>query len=79
MKVAILETIVMPAGHEVEFDRICKYCNVHLNDIKLKWGKDDYPGIKQEIEKLLLSEKMNNISDDDKSLVIFYKRNSHEF
>lgn len=37
--------------NEVEFDRICKYCNVHLNDIKLKWGKDDYPGIKQEIEK----------------------------
>ena len=41
---------------ESEFDKICRYCNIHLEDIKMVWGKDNYPGIRQEIEKRKLPD-----------------------
>jgi hypothetical protein len=40
---------------ENEYDRICRLCNIHLTDIKQVWKKDDYPGIKNEIEKTQIS------------------------
>lgn len=30
---------------ETEYDRICKLCNVHVEELKQGWSKDNYPGI----------------------------------
>ena len=32
---------------ETEYDRICKLCNVHVEELKQAWSKDNYPGINE--------------------------------
>ena len=32
---------------ETEYDRICKLCNVHAEELKQTWSKDNYPGINE--------------------------------
>jgi len=32
---------------ENEYDRICSMCNVHIEDLKQSWHRDDYPGINE--------------------------------
>ena len=41
---------------ENEYDKICKLCNVHVEDLKLQWKKDDYPGISGYTEEKVLPE-----------------------
>lgn len=38
MKIAILESIVMPAGHEVEFDRECLVVSVWRTKERISGG-----------------------------------------
>ena len=32
---------------ENEYDKICCLCNVHIEDMKQVWGRNDYPGVKE--------------------------------
>lgn len=47
---------------ENEYDRICSLCNIHLEDVKQLWKKDDYPGINDEILKLKSDKKQEYIA-----------------
>lgn len=47
---------------ENEYDRICSLCNIHLEDAKQLWKKDDYPGINDEILKLKSEKKQEYIA-----------------
>lgn len=47
---------------ENEYDRICSLCNIHLEDAKQLWKKDDYPGINYEILKLKSEKKQEYIA-----------------
>ena len=40
----ILQTYTI---EETEYDRICKLCNVHVEELKQSWTKDNYPGINE--------------------------------
>lgn len=42
---------------ENEYDKICRLCNVHAQDLKQLWSKNDYPGIKEYEEDKKLEEK----------------------
>jgi len=44
---------------ENEYDRICGLCNVHLDDMKQIWQKDNYPGIQNAISEKILTEGNN--------------------
>ncbi len=39
---------------ENEYDRVCRLCNVHVDDMKQVWQKDNYPGIQEASEKARL-------------------------
>lgn len=41
---------------ENEYDKICKLCNVHVEDLKLEWSKGNYPGINSYTEEKTLPE-----------------------
>jgi len=43
------------AIEENEYDKICRLCNIHVEDMKQAWKKDEYPGIDEIIEKKRLS------------------------
>jgi len=43
------------AIEENEYDKICRLCNIHVEDMKQSWKKDEYPGIDEIIEKKRLS------------------------
>ena len=34
---------------ENEYDKICKLCNVHIEDLKQAWNKNYYPGIQEHV------------------------------
>jgi len=36
---------------ENEYDKICRLCNVHVEDMKQVWQKDAYPGIDEAMEQ----------------------------
>jgi hypothetical protein len=40
---------------EAEYDKILKLCNVHIDDLKQTWERNNYPGIKEYIEPKVLS------------------------
>lgn len=42
---------------ETEYERICKLCNVHVEDLKIGWSKDNYPGVNEYQVTESLSEK----------------------
>ena len=43
---------------EVEYDRICKLCNIHIEDLKQTWTKDNYIGVNEyELPKSLPEKK----------------------
>ncbi len=44
---------------EAEYEKILRLCNVHVEDIKQLWHKDDYPGIR---EKYLERSTANKLS-----------------
>jgi hypothetical protein len=49
---------------ENEYDKICRLCGFHLEDMKQTWNKDNYPGIEDEVHRRQLEE-----SSDKKELI----------